>query len=358
MTQRKSEILKSGLRQVSLGKKIHLKDFLPSFMEQGEVGDFIVFFENFLNTLYYNEVSARGINDDFDIDSDGVHTYYATCATSDGDYVTSADTTYGGTSAVPIRYQITSADTISILEKTKRITELHDPDLIDITYIQRLANLLGYNVTIDKSEISDFTYGINADTEEDINSYLRFVVSNLPNWYKIKTTKDAIKVLLYSFGIIGDIIYRWTSDNITSASPSVGGYGDDDSLWREKDSGVSNNIAIRNVPENYFPTPHFKIRIDANNSPSSWFQHVDKIIKSIETIRPINNVFRAISVYFQQTFDSIAVRMDTYDRIKSTFPINDVIPEWSSSVDIIVDTMVTSDIIIESLSNTDIIVET
>jgi len=329
MPQRQSEILKSGLRNASTGKRIHLKDFLPGHLEQSDVGEFVDFFEDFLNRLYYNDLSAVGTNDDFDIDSDGVHTYYATCATSDGDYVTSADTTYGGTSAIPIRYQITSADTISILEKAKRISDLHDPDLIDITYIQRLANLLGYNIGIDKAGVSDLNLGVNAQSEEDINSYLRFIVSNLPNWYKIKTTRDSIKVLLYSFGIIGDIVYRWTSDNITSANPNAGGYGDDELYWSEEDTYLSADNALRNIPDNYFPTPHFAIRIDAINSPPSWFTNIDKIISSIDTIRPINNVFRFLSILYLDTFDSIAVRMDTYDRIKSTFPINDTIPTWT-----------------------------
>ena len=329
MVLRPDEILKSGLRNASTGKQIHLKEFLPSHLEQSDVGDFIDFFEVFLNTLYYNEVSARGINDDFTIDSNGVHTYYATCATASGDYITSADTSFGGTSAVPIKYVITSADTVSILEKAKRITELHNPDLVDIEYIQRLANLMGYKVGIDKTNISDINLGINAQTEEDINSYLRFVISNLPNWYKIKTTRDSVKVLLYSFGIIGDIVYKWTSDNITSANPTTGGYGNNETLWEERIPGLSADTAMRNIPENYFPTPHFSLKIDASTSPPAWFSNIDKIIESIESIRPINNVMRWISVYFAQTFDGLYVRMDSYDRIKLLFPINEDIPTWT-----------------------------
>ena len=356
MTQSISEMLKSGVR-TSHGKTIHLKEFLPSYMEQGEIADFIDFFEVFLNQLYYNDVSARGTNDDFDVDANGIHTYYRTSATSDGDLVTSADPSFGGTSGVAVRYPITSADTVSILEQAKRIAELHDPDLIDINYIQRLANLMGYSVAFDKPGISNLTFGFNATTQTDIDNYLRFVISNLPNWYKIKTTRDSVKVLLYSFGIIGDIVYKWTSDGITSANPTLGGYGNDATLWEEPILGLSADTAMRNIPSYYFPTPHFSIRIDSNLSPPNWFQNVDKIIASLETIRPINNVFRSLSLHFRDELNAVYVRMDSYDRVKVIFPINEYIPTWITSADVIIESSSATDVIIESSSATDVYIE-
>ena len=330
MSQSISEQKKSGRRLASLGKTIHLKDFLPGHLEQSDVGDFMDFFEDFLNTLYYNEVSAIGTNDDFEIDINGVHTYYATSSTSAGDVVTSADSIYGGTSAVPVRYEITSADTISILEKAKRIADLHDPDLIDIAYIQRLANLLGYKILVDKVSISNAMIGFNASTDEDVNNYLKFFVSNLPNWYRIKTTRNQIKTLLFSFGIVGDIIYRWTSDVVTSANPTSGGYGNDLNLWDEPGPFYTTETeALSGISDTYFPTPHFNIRVYISDSSPSWFLNIDKIVNAIESIRPINNVFDRIELAFKQVLDSIYVRMDSYDRIKEIFPINDTIPEWT-----------------------------
>ena len=50
----------------------------------------------------------------------------------------------------------------------------------------------------------------------DQQKYLRFVVQNLPNWYKIKTTKNCSKVMLYSFGLIGvwlNIIQSYSNIN-------------------------------------------------------------------------------------------------------------------------------------------------
>jgi hypothetical protein len=358
MAQHPREIAKSGLRLASQGKIIHLKDFLPGHLEQSEVADFVEFFENFLNTLYYHDVSAIGTNDDFDIDSNGVHTYYATSSTPGGDYYTSADPNYD-TSALPVRYEITSADTVSILEKARRIADLHDPDLIDIEYIQRLANFLGYDVLVDKSGITDVNFGYNANTEEDINSYIKFIISNLPNWYKIKTTRDAVKVLLYSFGIVGDIIYRWTSDNVTSANPTSGGYGNDANLWQEPDSQSSISAAMQIIPDNYFPTPHFSIQIDANNTSPGWFVNIQKIIDALETIRPINNVFHSVSIMYQERLEDVYVRMDTYDRIKTMFPQNDVIPTWTPQIgDIIVETGAASIVFEATGDASDDIIET
>ena len=58
MPQSQSEMLKSGLRLASQGKRIHLKDFLPDHLEQSEVGDFVEFFEYFLNIFLLSEVNT------------------------------------------------------------------------------------------------------------------------------------------------------------------------------------------------------------------------------------------------------------------------------------------------------------
>ena len=42
---------------------------------------------------------------------------------------------------------------ISILEKVHRLVELHDPDLIDLEYIQFFANNLGYDIDINRNEV-------------------------------------------------------------------------------------------------------------------------------------------------------------------------------------------------------------
>jgi len=76
---------------------------------------------------------------------------------------------------------------MSILEKVNRLTELHDPDLIDLEYIQYFANNLGYNVNVNRSQFGNG--GTDANSEEELNRYLRFMVRNLPSWYKIKTTR-------------------------------------------------------------------------------------------------------------------------------------------------------------------------
>src|SRR5689334_14453216 len=91
------------LRLVSGGREINLVEFLPSHLKDSEVNDFTEFFQDFLNSLYFEK-------------------HFPTSATG---------------------LEIFNRRKISILEKITRLTELHDPSLVDIEYIQFFANYLG-----------------------------------------------------------------------------------------------------------------------------------------------------------------------------------------------------------------------
>lgn len=101
---------------------------------------------------------------------------------------------------------------ISVLEKTYRITELFDPDLIPIELIQFYAQNLGYEVGLSRDNVGLDFDGTQTVSQESINQkkYLRFMIRNLPTWYKIKTTRNSVKMMLYSFGLVGDFIYYFT----------------------------------------------------------------------------------------------------------------------------------------------------
>lgn len=300
------------------GKYIELVKLLPAHLENSETGDFVKFFEDFLNNLYYCQISDFGKNNLYDI-VNGEKRYYYIETTSSGEIVyTSAGN--------PNKIYRRKSPTISILEKIKRLTYLHDPDLIDIEYIQRLANLMGYNIETNRENVGVFSLS-SSDAEvdwddvindSDTKRYLRTVIQNLPNWYKIKTTDNAIKILLYSFGLVGDLIYRWTSDEIagTRNHPTSGGYGNDRSLWFNVDREKSFTAQTSSMPSNYFPTPHFYVRILQDNTPSNWQTNLDQIIRSIESIRPINNVFDGLSILFQAPTTYVYVRQDTFNRTK------------------------------------------
>jgi hypothetical protein len=185
-------------------KLINLVDFLPDYLQETDIYDLIKFYEDFLNEMYSGinglEMTETAIN----------------------------------TSASEIRFSIPEENLsddprISILEKIKRLSELHDPNLIDIEYIQFFAKYLGYNIDINRTEIggfgafdSDSTVCSAAESEK----YMRFVVENFPNWYKIKTTKNMVQIMLYSFGLIGDIAQYYTKPI------AQGGYDENMVNWK------------------------------------------------------------------------------------------------------------------------------
>lgn len=243
-----------------IGKEINLTDFLPDYLKQTEVNDFLELFQNFLNDLFVENLNI---------------TQTETTTTS-GDtisytYPSSGDSPY-----------------ISLLEKVNRLTELHDPDLIDIDYINFFARYLGYKVDLNRGEL-----GTIAATDEDLNKYLRFVVRNLPNWYKIKTTRNAIRVMLYSFGLVGDISEYYTDTYL----PTTGGGN-----WETPDFDMTTN-KLNNIPNGYYPTPHFIVwaDLDENTENLSWnFSNRQQIVRAIESIRPINTVFRNLGGFVRR----------------------------------------------------------
>lgn len=102
-------------------------------------------------------------------------------------------------------------DRISILDKIFRLTDMFDPELIPIELIQFYAENLGYNVGINRESMS-YTSDDPRAVEFEQRRYLRFMIRNLPTWYKIKTNRSSIKIMLYSFGLIGTFVYYYTKN--------------------------------------------------------------------------------------------------------------------------------------------------
>lgn len=182
---------------------------------------------------------------------------------------------------------------ISILEKVYRLAELHDPDLIDIDYIQYFANNLGYDISVDRSQIGVSAKG---NTDDETNRYLRFIVTNLPSWYKIKTTRNAVKTMLFSFGLVADMIYYYTKEY--SEDDVDWGYGE--IFYDVTDSKLKEDLT--KIPDDWYPTPHFGIWFDINRS-STHFSY-DKtrqkqILNALNSVRPINTVFKGIVGYYK-----------------------------------------------------------
>jgi hypothetical protein len=175
---------------------------------------------------------------------------------------------------------------ISILEKIKRLGDLHDPDLIDAEYINYFASYLGFSLDF----TSDTLVGIlNADpnyaslTEEGKESarqdYLRFILNNIPAWYRIKSTDNALNILMYSFGIAAQVKQYYTSNY------------KDFTDFRYQSTGVV-------VPSNYYETPHFTVltNLDENTENITVdITKLDAIVNAVNSMKPINTVFDGIT---------------------------------------------------------------
>jgi len=242
------------------GRKINLTNYVPNhlaFDNSGNDSEYITltsFFEGYLNTLYIN---------------------------------------------------LDEPCSLGVLEKTNRLRNLHDPDTMELDYIQFFANYLGYNVDVNRSELGGFVtnpnssaYNDGPDNSEVFNEYqkkaLRFVIRNLPNWYSIKTTRNAIKTLLLSFGIFGDLLEVYTNDYVSD--------------W------VINNIppgtyVADSMTNDRYPTPHMYVSIDINNTSLENImgneQMLSSVYKSFETIRPANVVFEGLVGQFSVTAPTI-----------------------------------------------------
>jgi hypothetical protein len=285
-------------------KFINLVNFLPQVLKQTESEEFLKFFEDFLNTMYEGIpgyiISATDLSTERDtippVSAYNFQTYiYSANGVATQEY-TSANNVQQmeyiesiGMENILIPMLTANNEIldqrISILQKIHQLTELQDTDLIDIEYIQFFAKNLGYNININRNQIGSNIGNLstlyntnNSCSAIDENKYLRFVVNNLPTWYKIKSTRNAIKVMLYSFGLIGDLVEYYTNDYNNNWQIDYGGN-------------------VSNVNSYYYPSPHFAIVIDIDASYDSisfdWEKR-QKIINAIEDLRPVNTVFQKL----------------------------------------------------------------
>ena len=219
---------------VSNDRLINLRNFLPVSFDGSEVSDFVGFFEDFLNY------------DLFQHKKDGP------ASTTD----------------------------VGILKKIELLFTLRDPDLIDEKFIQYFASQLGYNINYSRGDIANITGGT---TDRDINGYLRNTIQQLPHWYKFKSTNNAIIMLMYSFGIVSDILTLWTDDY--------------DNSWKsESPRFEQDGVNPGALPDGYYPTPHYKIVVNDTKTPNGWQNNLTNIIELVESIKPINTVFEGFAV--------------------------------------------------------------
>lgn len=273
-----------------LNSEIDLSNMIPQFISEAfpDAAEFMQFFQDYLNKMYYGERNY--------VLSSGSGTYSVSYGRT-----SAGDTTLYDTSDITIPDE----QRISILEKIKRLSELHDPELIDFEYLSHFANVLGYNISGFSTNFNDaFTalntgYTFDDDVPKDISidakKYIRFFISNLPSFYRIKSTNNCIKVLLYSFGLIGDIINVYSTDYYNKWKSSK-------NVWTGTEIKEDLNILRKQEEDGvWFPTPHFRIGIDLVRSITNTSFDIKKaeaIFRAIDAVRPIHTVFDGIVGYF------------------------------------------------------------
>ena len=248
------------------GKKINITNFLPAHLRESEMFDLMQFFEDFLNSMYYDK---------------------------------------------------TKQCNISILEKINKLKELKDINELDAEYFQFFADHFGYEIDINKNSIGLFS---TTEDESEIDEYIRLSLKNMPNFNRLKSSEDAISIMLFSFGVIADIIYLWTNDY--------------DKNW----SGESryNLINVKNeIPDSsvsYYPTPHFRISVNYTQTAPSWVENFNKIVDAVNNIRPLNTVFKEFNGYFEPVYqdpktDELAFGYFTAVKVRGSMFI-----EWDQKI--------------------------
>lgn len=260
-------------------RRIDLVSYLPGHFVDTGTHDLLKFFEDTLNTLYVNK---------------------------------------------------TTGATKGILQKIEDLATLHDANTIDIEFIGQLMQFLGYpldqdfgsilyfqkNKALSRSDIGGSVQEVtDADyTDEELNKTIRHMVTELPSWYRIKGTGNLVKVLLYTFGLVGELVEKWTSEY----DPGYNGYANFTSQWYDR----VGDEPLSSIPKNYFPTPHFTIRIDVTDAPAYWVKNISQLIKSVESIKPLNTVFEYIAAQFKSE-PAVYVSCDAIDIVRVYVPWDD-----------------------------------
>jgi len=203
----------------SKNRDINLVNYIPEYIRGTGTRELVEVFECYLNNMFEGE---RGYNLGENL-LDLHECSMASCSTSAIDntynvgssiintpsYTPVGDVFINDICGIPNDDCGMGNDKISILDKIFRITDMFDPDLIPIELIQFYAQNLGYNVGISREAMAYSSTDVKS-IEIEQRRYLRFMVRNLPTWYKLKTNRASVKIMLYSFGLVGSFVYYYT----------------------------------------------------------------------------------------------------------------------------------------------------
>lgn len=191
----------------------------------------------------------------------------------------------------------------SILEKIHRLAYLKDVDVIDYKFVEFIASQMGYNIEVEREDIEDNEY---YRSNEEKEKALREIIRNLPNFYKIKCTKNGLEALLLSFGLVGEVVYLYTIGNekqqgyadFIDAKLIEG--SDDSDIFNISEEDMEYNKTVNvslssSVVSDWFPSPHFRIELDIlkqNLRLDTNKLGIELVNKAVRKTKPINTVFQ------------------------------------------------------------------
>jgi len=188
---------------------------------------------------------------------------------------------------------------ISLLEKIYRIADVHDPWLTPFNLLQEHADFMGYDNNLS-------LVNLERDSDYETEQQSRFMIESLPHWYKIKTTEDSIKLLLFTFGLYGGLLNYYTKDYSTNRE----NWSSAKNYFNEK-TGY-NLTDLTDIPDDYFPTPHFAIWYDMGVVGGNTLNNDETrktVVRAINAIKPVNKIFSGIISIYQA--DPAKIRIQT-----------------------------------------------
>ncbi|MFW5804285.1 MAG: hypothetical protein ACOCWG_03530 [bacterium] len=313
-------------------RKINLRPLTPESVWSDTIGYFIKDLENYLNEMYdgkpglanvikqvnsfYGEISPiventensfyTNWNNDENLDNQIILNI------PEGEEINYDSKIPNGAKLFNIYGVTENKDKISLVEKIYRLLDLKDPWLMDSNFLQSYADDRGYNVNLNLTNFGITGFDVD-ETEKE--KQVRFVLDNLSYWYRMKTTSDSLRLLMFSFGMIGGSGYYFTDD-----------YSTDFNKWKLSVSSIDDKtneevLNLDNIPDDYFPTPHFLIWYDLAKSLSGVTQEdkLKHIGKAIKAVKGVNQVFHGVAVGF--TADSHPVIAKTNNVIERNFSL-------------------------------------
>lgn len=175
-----------------------------------------------------------------------------------------------------------------LVEKIERLAYNKDPRVIDINLIGYLARYMGYDITGFVEDITSSPYYSN---QQEIESAIRRAVEQLPQYYALKSTKSGLELLLLTFGIVGELVTKWTPQE----APYSEFIPDYELRGREYAD------MLEGIRSSYVPTPHFNINVNiAGNFENQILQGDNqRLLSAIKRFKPINTVFDGICQYIK-----------------------------------------------------------